>query len=83
MEQEKQKQLREELIDKYNYLLKKSDICEILSISTATLSRMMANSEIEYIKSSKSSNSSVRFTVDSVTNYIFNNTIKCFKQGGI
>ena len=75
---EEQEELKKQIIEKYGFILNKSNICEILKISQPTLSRMMANCEIEYIKSQKSNSCPVRFTVESITQYVYNNTIKCF-----
>lgn len=75
MEEQEKESLKNQIIKRYGILLKKSDVCNLLRCSSASLSRKLARSEINYIKSNQP-NAPVTFTVDAVIDYIARNTVK-------
>ena len=76
MEQERKQRLEKRIRDTYGDLLKKAQVEEILSISPASLNRLLANSEISCIKLGKKASASVRFEVEDVVNFISSNYVQ-------
>ncbi len=59
-------------------LLAKKDVQLTLSISAAKLNRMIAKSEISYIKLGKSHGAAVRFLVDDVVDMLLSNYVTAY-----
>jgi len=61
-------------------LLAKKDVQITLSISSAKLNRMIAKSEISYMKLGKSQGAAVRFLVDDVVDMLLSNYVSSYKS---
>ena len=82
MIQEEKEQLKKELIKQNNgcFNFTAKEVCTILRISRATLSRLQNSASIEFCKS-RGKNGSVRFTADAIVSYIESQIIVSY--GGI
>jgi len=81
MTKEEKEQLKQELVKQnhgcFNFTAK--EVCNILRISRATLSRLQSSASIEFCKS-KGKNGSVRFTADAIASYIESQTIVSYGE---
>ncbi len=73
--EELKQELKKQNFGRFDFTAK--EVCNILRISRATLSRLQSSASIEFNKS-KGKNGSVRFTADAIATYIESQSIKSY-----
>jgi len=81
MTKEEKEELKQELKNQNNgsFDFTAKEVCNILRISRATLSRLQSSASIEFNKA-KGKNGSVRFTADAIASYIESQTIVSYGE---